>query len=378
LWTRADERAWAQATRGLSRSNGTFTSALRNPPLYYLYDTIPYAIGSGGTIWDRQLLMRVANVPLFLVSLVFVWLLAGELFGRRRELQFLATAVAAFVPQFLNVVATVNPDSALIAEWSAALYLMALVVRRGPRRSLVVPLVALNVAGALTQPRSATLVIPSVLAVLLALARERGWRRITPLSAGLGAFAFFVLITLGLAERGTGSIREFGSYVWQFYLPKLGFMTPTIGPPGYDVHTGFVDRIFGTLAQLEVGLPPTLDDIAWWVARLGFVAVVAALIVKRRAVREHAALAVVLLTALWTLVLGLHLVAYRAMLGTPGDPVITGRYLLPLVALLGISTAVVADVLPGRVRAGFTGLAVASGVGLQLVSLGLLLERFYA
>jgi hypothetical protein len=48
------------------------------------------------------------------------------------------------------------------------------------------------------------------------------------------------------------------------------------------------------------------------------------------------------------------------------------------VALLGISAAVVADVLPGRVRAGFTGLAVASGVGLQLVSLGLLLERFYA
>jgi 4-amino-4-deoxy-L-arabinose transferase-like glycosyltransferase len=377
LWTRADERVWSAAARGADRGNGGYTSALKNPPLYYLYEVVPYAVGTGGTIWDRLILTRLANVPLLLVTLVFTWLLAGEMLGRRRSLQFLATAMVAFVPQLANVVATVNPDIGLVAAWTAGLYLMALVCRRGPQPRLIGALALVNVIGGLTQPRSLPLLIPSAMAVLLAFARERGWRRVTPVALGLAVMVVCGVVALALAERGHGSAREFASYLWQFYLPKLGFMTPTIGPANYDVHLGFVDRIFGTLAQLEVGLPARLDDIVWWTARLGFVAIVIALIVKRRAVRREAALTVVLLTAIGTLLLGLHLVAYRSMLTQPGDPIITGRYLLPLVALLGIAVALVADVLPRTARAAYTGIAVAAGVALQLTSLGLLLERFY-
>jgi 4-amino-4-deoxy-L-arabinose transferase-like glycosyltransferase len=376
LWTRADERAWAAAAHGASRSNGEYTTAFRNPPLYYLYEQVPYGLSTGGTVWDRTLLTRLANVPLFLVTLVFVWLLAGELFGRG-PLQFLSTAVAALIPQLSNEVATVNPDIALVAIWSAALYLMALIVRRGAKRRWVVWLAVLNAAGALTQPRSVTLLIPSALAVLLVLARERGWSRVTPLRAGVATAVVFGLVTLAWSTIGKGSAREFVSYLWQFYLPKLGFMNTTIGPPNYDVHTGLVDRIFGTLAQLEVGLPPTLDDIAWWTARLGLVALVVALWVRRDAVRSNAALAVVLVTAVWTLLLGLHLVAYRSMLTSPGDPIITGRYLLPLIGLLGMAAAVIAAALPRLLRDLYNGVVVAAGVALQLLSLGLLLERFY-
>jgi len=126
-----------------------------------------------------------------------------------------------------------------------------------------------------------------------------------------------------------------------------------------------------------VGLPPTLDDIVWWVARLGLLAIVAALVIKREAVRREAPVAVVMVVALWTLLLGLHLVAYRQMVGDPSDPIITGRYLLPLAGLLGIAVAIVADVLPRPVRSVYTGLTLAGVVGLQVISLGLLLERFY-
>jgi hypothetical protein len=155
-------------------------------------------------------------------------------------------------------------------------------------------------------------------------------------------------------------------------------MTTTIGPVDYDVRKGFVERVFGTLAQLEVVLPPDLSDVAWWVARLGFAAIVLALILKRNAVRRNAGVAVVLLTAGWTLVLSLHLVAYRSMLSTPGDPIISGRYLLPLIALFGIAVALVGSVLPALARAAYTGLVLAIVVALQVISLGLLLERFYA
>lgn len=377
LWTRADERAWSAAARGRDRGNGGYTTAMKNPPLYYLYEQVPYGLGSGGTFWDRSLLTRLGNVPLLLIALVFVWLLAGELFGRG-PLQFLATAVTAFVPQLFNEVATVNPDIALVAIWSAALHLMALLLKRGPRTRWLVWLALLNAAGALTQPRSVTLIVPSVLAAVLALARARGWSRATPARAGLVTAGVFLLVTLAWSSLGRGSPREFGSYLWQFYLPKLGFMNTTIGPPSYDVHTGFADRIFGTLAQLEVGLPPALDDIAWWVTRLGLAALVVALIVRRDAVRANAGLAVVLATAVVTLLLGLHLVAYRTMLGNPGDPIVTGRYLLPVIGLLGVAVAAVATALPRPARELYSGLATAAGVALQLISLGLLLERFYA
>jgi hypothetical protein len=66
------------------------------------------------------------------------------------------------------------------------------------------------------------------------------------------------------------------------------------------------------------------------------------------------------------------------MIGMPGDPIITGRYLLPLVALLGIAVAMVAAVLPALMRAAYSGLVLAAGVALQVISLGLLVERFYA
>jgi 4-amino-4-deoxy-L-arabinose transferase-like glycosyltransferase len=377
LWTRADERLWARAATGTDRGNGGYTTALKNPPLYYLYEQIPYGVGTGGTIWDRSLLTRLANVPLLLIALVFVWLLAGELLGRG-PWQFLATSAAAFVPALFNEVATVNPDIGLVAIWSAALYLMALIVRRGLRRSWLVWLVLLNVGGALTQPRSVPLILPSAMAVLLALARERDWRRVTPLRVAIAGAVAFLLVTFAWASIGSGNPREFASYLWQFYLPKLGFMNTTIGPPTYDVHVAFVSRLFGTLAQLEVTLPPTLDDIAWWAARLGLIALVVALVLRRRALRQNAALAVVLFTAIWSLVLALHLVAYRSMLTNPGDPIVTGRYLLPLIGLFGIAIAIGGSALPRPWRGGYAGLVLAAGVALQLISVGLLVERFYA
>jgi hypothetical protein len=315
---------------------------------------------------------------LLLATLAFVWLLTGEILRRRRRsLQFVAAAAVMTLPQLFNVTATVNPDIALIAASSAVLYVIALIFSRGPSRRLLAWLVALNVVALLIQPRGAALLIPSAMAVLLVLARERGWTRVTPLRVGLLTPLVLGLASLAVAGRGQGSVREFGSYVWQFYLPKLGFMNQTIGPPGYGVRSAFVDRIFGGFADLEVGLGPTVETIAAWALLILLVGLVVALVVRRAALRRRAGLAVVLAAAVWSLLLGLHLVAYRAMVGNPADPIITGRYLLPLVALFGVAVAVIADVLPRPLSGAFTGAAVSAAVLLPLMSLGALLERFY-
>jgi hypothetical protein len=71
----------------------------------------------------------------------------------------------------------------------------------------------------------------------------------------------------------------------------------------------------------------------------------------------------------------LHTASYRA-LTTGVDPLITGRYLLPLAPLAALALAWLVDVLPGRWRAGTAGLVVGGMLLLQLGGLALTVERF--
>jgi hypothetical protein len=380
-WTKPDAAEWSAHAAALTkadREDGGYASSFKNPPLYYLYAAVPYAVAHGASFFDRELLIRLANVPLLLISLVFVWLVAGELLGRGRP-QIAATATAALLPQLLNVTATINPDVLLIAEWSAALYVIVLVVRRGPRRGLIAWLAALCLLGALTHARSLPLFAAAALAVAVAVARERGWRHATPLRLTLGAGALYVVAAVVVAGWGAhDNTRQFVSYVWQFYLPRLGFMTPKLGPPHYGFRQGIVDRLYGTLAQLEVVLPHSIESIVHWLSLIALVALVAALIRRRAGVRANADLAIVLVFTVFALVLGVHVGAYRGLVDEPSDPVFTARYLLPLLPLFGAATAIIVGALPRRAGAVVLGSIFAIGVALQLESIGLLVERFYA
>ena len=91
------------------RADGTATTATRNPPLYYLYEAAVYVPFEHGDVFTRQFLMRVASIPLFLLSVLGAWLLTGEVFGRRRWLQAVTALVVAFQPLLAQVSAIVNP-----------------------------------------------------------------------------------------------------------------------------------------------------------------------------------------------------------------------------------------------------------------------------
>ena len=379
-WTPADVHEWQRAETSLppnNRKDGRYTSSERNPPLYYLYASIPYGIAYGGSVFDRLMVMRLANIPLLLAALVFVWLLAGELVGRGWP-QVLATGSSALLPQLHNIAATVDPDILIVAEWSAALYAMVLLVRRGLTRGRVALLLLACVAAILTHARDLPIVLPAALALVIAVARARGWQRVTPVRATAVLGALYVGVVFAASTTGQGSLRQFGSYVWQFYLPRLGFMTPHIGPASYTFRQAIPDRLYGTLAQLEIVLPPTFEAIMFWVSIAALAAFLVALIVRRRSLRAQLPTALVLGTAVVGLLLGLHLASYRALVGQGSDPVFTGRYVLPLLPLFGALIAVIARALPRRAAPVFCGLVLALGVVLQIESFGLMLERFYA
>jgi hypothetical protein len=119
-------------------------------------------------------------------------------------------------------------------------------------------------------------------------------------------------------------------------------------------------------------------------SRLTMAAIVLALVglgVRLRSVRARPtallALAVFVIGAV-AYILDLHVASYRSLAAGTGDPVMTGRYLLPLITIYGLGIALAVSWLPRRV-AGVAGGIVLGGLALlQLSAMGILLERFYA
>lgn len=165
--------AEARLGRDARLDGGANNPAAGNGPLYYLYEAPAYALGLllGDSALDRQLVMRLANVPLLLGSIVFVWLLVAELTPRLWP-RALAAAVVAIHPQLVSVTAGINPDALLTLVWCAFLYVAVVAVTRGLTRGRLLALAALALASALTHPRGYAIAVPAAVAVVLALRRD--------------------------------------------------------------------------------------------------------------------------------------------------------------------------------------------------------------
>jgi hypothetical protein len=387
-WTSADERLVESHLDRLGahdRADGLYVSAMQNPPAYYLYEAVPYVIASSGSLFTRAYLMRLANVPLLLIVVAAAWLLGGELFAATWRRTVVA-ALVALNPQLIHASAIVNPDIALAALWSVGLLVAVRTVRHGLTPQRVASLAAVSVLSPLTQPRGLPFVAAAAVAVAWAWVarrrRDRAWLPSRALGWTAGA-AILIASTVGwLAEAtrgdlsGTG-VRRFLSYLWQFYLPRPGFMTPTL-QPNWTVRDVFVDRFYGTFAQLDVFFPQWLDRTLAIGSAVGLACVVAALVARRATLRRAAGPLAVLVVAAVTYILGLHAAAWRNLLIAPGDPILTGRYLLPLIALFGVCVVMVTAALPRRAGA-FVGAGIVGvGILVQFAAIGAVAARFYA
>jgi hypothetical protein len=369
-----------------ARSDGGFTPADKNPPLYYLYEAVPYLAFRHATFFTRSFVMRLANLPLLLALIVFTWLLSGELLlglPRGSALRVLATTAVVLNPQLTMMTAAINPDLPLAALWTVGLWLSVTVVRHGLTRGRVGWLIAVCLAAGFTQGRGLPLIAPALLAIAVAMWNRRAHsRRATVTAAAAGAVIVLVgaYLLLRYAVRDDLTLARaegFLSYLWQFYLPRLGFMGATIHP-GYGVRQVFIDRFLGTFAQLEVSFSPATLDFLLRAAEVTALAAIVGLVVyRRRIARAPWVMAVLAAGALGYLAM-LHAVAYSSLLTSAGDPIITGRYLLPLLCLYGVGIALALSWLPRILAALLSGAAVAALAVLQLSALAIVVERFYA
>jgi 4-amino-4-deoxy-L-arabinose transferase-like glycosyltransferase len=394
-WAEVEERRFAAIDARLgeeSEEDGAGPNPLgKNPPLYYAYEAVPYWVGSLGSFWDRLIVMRLASGLLLLATVVFTWLAAAEVF-RAMWPRVLATGCVTLLPQLTAMSGTVNADNLLVAVWTAFAYVSLRLVRHGPNVKRMLALAALAGASLLTHGRGIA-ILPALLAIV-AIAVLRTRPRPKQLLAALAPGAALLAIVVGayrlLLAPSTGayggevtlthgsagmSVRGFLSSVWRFYFPGLPLMEDRVGQP-FGYRQMFIESFFGRFASLEVAFSPAVYTLIQALCAVGLIGLAAVVAGRWAAVRARWA-EVATLAVLTVSMLGLlHLASYRSLVGT-NDPLITGRYLLPLVAVFGLTVAFVLSSLRPRASA-LAGTAVLAGLlALNLSGLMLTFTRFY-
>ena len=383
-----------EASRNPSRSDGGGpNSAGYDPPLYYLYADLAYWTTYGGNAFDRYYAMRIWGISLLIVTAVGTWLLIGEVLGRRRVPQLAGSALVGLLPMETFMSTAINPDALMIALWTIGFWLGARVIKRAARPRDAVSLCAVTAGAVLTQPISYALVPAALLALLIGLARSRLEERraqARKLALSAAAFAAPVVAWLGLRNQGAPviaqvgsppgtrpypfSVRQFLSYIWQFYLPRLPGMSPDRVTPGLSVYNVWVREGWGKFGWLDVPMPSWVYTVAGVFTAVVGVATAALAAMFRD--RLRLSLLAFFGLALVALLFGLHLTEYRSLLNHRG-PYLQGRYLLPAVGLFGLSLAFVLGRLPKRIQGPACGALVPALLVLQVIALASVAKSYY-
>jgi 4-amino-4-deoxy-L-arabinose transferase-like glycosyltransferase len=367
------------------------SSASSNPPLYYLFASVGYLVAGGhGTAFARLYGIRIQGVLLLLATTLGAWLLAGETFGRRRLPQLATAAVAGLLPMSAFMSTNVNPDAAIITEWTFALWLGARIVNRGARVRDVVAMCAVLAAAILTKDTSYALIAPELLGVAIGLARRPAGRRLpaVPALAGSSLVAIIPVTWWLIQSRSLGgtainsvttgerpfSIPQFFSYVWQFYLPRLPFMAPFRLVPGLPASYVWIDEGAGNFGWLDVSVPLWMLTVAKVLVALLSICSLW-LLSRLRGLHRLGLLAFYLLALIALLVL-LHVTEYRQWLGG-GGAFLQARYLLPVVGLLGLSVGLVLTRLPRVTRPAAVALVIVGLLAAQAISLATVVHAYY-
>ncbi len=176
---------------------------------------------------------------------------------------------------------------------------------------------------------------------------------------------------------GGFSPKQFASYLWQFYLPKLSFMTPKVGPATYGYRQVYIDTYFSSFGSLTVNYRREVLDLLQVGAGLGLLALWTTVVARFRTVLARWPEVVVSVTFFAGLMALLHVVSYLNLRAST-DPVLNGRYLLPACALYGTAIAWVVSSLPRRAGIVVGGALLGVALLLAIGGIGLSLDRFYA
>jgi hypothetical protein len=400
-WSPQAERQFRAAQDALpanARETGNGPNSVgKNPPLYYIYEAIGWKLAFGAGFFGKLFVLRALSGLMLLALVAFTWLTAGEVFARRRLPQTVATGVVALLPMAGFMSGIVNTDIMLAAVWSAFLWLSLRTVRLGLTWKRAAVLAGVTVVSVLTHSRGLALVPALVIALVVAwLVSARTLRSTLQaaassgvvLLAGLGIYKLLVSAGGGgalfggeanIGNKSAFSLRQLFSSIWQFYLPKLDSMEPRLDTTGLGYRQLFVQQYFaGVFSSFEVYFPFWVYDVVQVAVFVLLIALYTLGAVRFRTVAAHWPKIVILGGTVVSLVFFLHVASYRALVNGGDNPLIVGRYLLPMTAIAGVAVGAVVAGLPRRAGAIVGALVLVGMVALSLGALALNMERFYA
>lgn len=407
VWDPALVRAWKAQQARLPASQrhdgGGPNSAEPNPPLYYALLAPPYWLASatGGTVIDHMYGMRVWSGLLLLLTVTATWLLAGELFGRRRLLQTAAAGIVALQPETTFLTSMTNPDALLIALWTVGTWLGVRVLRRGLTLRGGVALGLVGAAAVLTKATGYALLLTVLLVFLVSGVRlwRRGagnWRRtvvacLLALVVPVGGWLIVARVTNRPAVNSATTVGaavnplnmnydDFAHYVRNFYAPDWSLSSIDHS----SAASLWIAGAWGRFGFVDVNLPANVVGI---LRALSLLAVVGGLVGLIRLARRRSGfdpwIPIFLVVVCVLLLAALHYadfqqIASAAAAGQPPPAFMQGRYLLPIVGVLACFATAGLTLVPRRVRAPAVGLVLGGMWCLQLLSLGLVMERYFA
>jgi hypothetical protein len=395
-WSRAGVDRYRRALSSHpSPSNGGGSNLeSSNPPLFYAFSDLPYWVSSSDDSFVALYTMRLWNVILLVALVTGVWLLAGEVLGQVRLAQLSGAAVVGLIPMQTFMATSINPDAMLVPLWTFYLWAGARVIQRAAQTRDVVALCGLTAAGILTKATSYALIPGLALAIVAGwLARPRAERARAARTLALASTAFVVpvLAWIGVAEAlgrpvvnaintrpgtaaGPFKVKQLLSYIWEYYLPRLPFMSRLKVAPGLAVYDVWNRQGWGVFGYLDTYMPLWIYRVLGVVTAVVGISAAAVLIRLRRRV-PWAVLCFFALTALSLLVL-LHVSEYRSLIAGNG-PLLQGRYILPISGLFGLAIALLTSRMPTRWRGAFAAVVVAAMFLVQVLALATVAKRYY-
>ncbi|WP_300747641.1 DUF2142 domain-containing protein [Pseudomonas sp.] len=361
----AARRLQEDLSKPLSRDGpGWAGVASSEPPLYYGLATVPYLLGSKGTLLDRLELVRLLSALMAGLTALFSFMFVREFLPGVPWAWTVGGLGVSMTPLLGFTSGVVTPDSMLAAVCAAICLCLARAFRRGLTWRLAVVIGTLSAAGFATKVNFVGFAPGVVLGLVILGARSAraAERRTLKQAWGMPAVALAIAVspvfayvaynlavghpTLGVVSSfihlssGRGSLLDKATYVWDFYLPHLPGMTDYF--PGLSTPRElWFDRAVGLYGWLDTSFPGWVDTAALLLAGIGVLLVLRTVGRSHKAARRRLSeLAVYLTAALGILVLiGTDSQLHRTV---EGAGYAQARYLLPLIPLLAAALALAA------------------------------------
>jgi len=284
VWDKSIEQSIKDTLKQpLSKTDsGKWTPSTNNPPLYYLTQYVPYKLASGTdqSVLDQLQAMRILSAIYAGFTILFIFLFLRELFPRNPWIWPGASLICAFSPVLSFISGGLNNDALLFTFAAALFFLLAYTFRRGlsAKRGALIGLV--TVLGFMTKLTFMGLMPGVALALFLIFLRQKGDRRTAAIGmlSAVTVFAGLLTVLVLLNEtvwnrslwpasdlppiEGAGpgppkTVPDTLSYIWQYYLPKLPFMTDKF-PGYYPLWNQWFIGMVGRFGWVDYSFP-------WWV-----------------------------------------------------------------------------------------------------------------